>query len=516
MGEPAETASFSVPTRWRKASVFAVSVAAIALYSRWRFHFFADDALISLREASFLAHGRGLTFNPGERIEAATNLLWVLLLTIPGAFGLDLVAAARVLGELSAGCTLAILAISLWGRARFGVVASLWVWLLVQPSWACWAGGGLEGPLVALLGMIFVVSSDSPRLGGAALALGFVARPDALVAGSGLPIERRQALVPVFMVLVVVVAVTLFRRAWFGAWIPNSAAAKVGFSVAVLERGLRYCAAFSSDGETRLVLVLAAVGAWSRRDELMVRRAVAWVLGQLAFTLAVGGDGLAQFRFAVPVLPALALLAGLGLETLCSRLSRTVGNVALVGCLLVWAVSGVLLLGSRATSHETQRDNEVPRWTAAGRWLAANTPTDMWVAVGPIGAVGFYSERPILDILGLADRHIAHTSAALGAGLAGHERHDGKYVLDRAPGIILLGNVDVTWKPQMAGAISWEQDISADPRLLSNYIPCSARLESNEFLNFWYRRELGACPGDSQRFSEARHFAPNRSGATDR
>src|SRR5690349_496948 len=38
-----------------------------------------DDAFISFRYAKNIAAGHGFVFNPGERVEGATNFLWVLI-----------------------------------------------------------------------------------------------------------------------------------------------------------------------------------------------------------------------------------------------------------------------------------------------------------------------------------------------------------------------------------------------------------------------------------------------------
>ena len=38
-----------------------------------------DDAYISFRYADNLVNGHGLVFNPGERVEGITNLLWTVL-----------------------------------------------------------------------------------------------------------------------------------------------------------------------------------------------------------------------------------------------------------------------------------------------------------------------------------------------------------------------------------------------------------------------------------------------------
>jgi len=67
-----------------------------------------------------------------------------------------------------------------------------------------------------------------------------------------------------------------------------------------------------------------------------------------------------------------------------------------------------------------------------GRWLASNTPPDATVAVGDVGAIGYYSGRTIIDILGLIDRHIARTPGAL------HLKNDTAYVMELKPDFLVL------------------------------------------------------------------------------
>jgi hypothetical protein len=54
------------------------------------------------------------------------------------------------------------------------------------------------------------------------------------------------------------------------------------------------------------------------------------------------------------------------------------------------------------------------------------------VAVGDIGAIGFWSQRKILDLDGLTDTHISHLPGAYS------EKHDSRYVLKQFPDFIVL------------------------------------------------------------------------------
>lgn len=80
-------------------------------YACWRlWDFTLDDAYISLQYARNLAEGRGLVFNPGERVEGFSNPLWVFLLSAFGAAGAPWVATMKTMGFSCALLTLLVLA----------------------------------------------------------------------------------------------------------------------------------------------------------------------------------------------------------------------------------------------------------------------------------------------------------------------------------------------------------------------------------------------------------------------
>jgi len=167
---------------------FALAAAVLLVHARAYLPFFADDGFISLRYAQRLLEGRGLTWNDGERVEGYSNLLWVLGCAGLGALGVDLVSAARWLGQASALAALAALPATFWHarlerskaepkpgkpqttqRPRKGegvgaevrreegacesMIPSLVpaLVLALSGSLAVWSVGGLEQPLVAAL-----------------------------------------------------------------------------------------------------------------------------------------------------------------------------------------------------------------------------------------------------------------------------------------------------------------------------------------------------------------------------
>jgi hypothetical protein len=146
------------PTRgWRDwtAPAWAVAVTlfvGVILSRRWYLGP-VDDAYISLRYAANWAGGRGLCFNPGERVEGYTNYLLVFLQMIGLRLGLSAGTVLRGIGWLSLAalaalvtrfCTYSIFG----GRKFFGAMAG--VLIALNPATFCWALSGLETPLYAL------------------------------------------------------------------------------------------------------------------------------------------------------------------------------------------------------------------------------------------------------------------------------------------------------------------------------------------------------------------------------
>jgi hypothetical protein len=66
--------------------VLILVIAGLTLLA-WSQRFVQDDAFISFRYAYNFAHGKGLVWNDGYRVEGYTNFLWTVLMSIPLYFG---------------------------------------------------------------------------------------------------------------------------------------------------------------------------------------------------------------------------------------------------------------------------------------------------------------------------------------------------------------------------------------------------------------------------------------------
>ena len=314
--------------------------AAVLLVGAWQRRWMTDDAFIHLRVVEQLLDGHGPVFNPGERVEASTSPLWVLLLAIlsaPPRIRPELVAVT--LGLLS---TIAGLLLAAWGAAR------LWreaggrpVWLLpvgavvlavLPPMWDV-ATSGLETGLGFLwLGACFALltrlTSPTVRwrvLRGAAVVagLGPLVRPDFAVftAAFLVPVmaraasvadRRRPRLTLLGTALAIPVAYQVFRMGYYAALVPNTAFAKEA-SRAWWSQGFRYFGDFVGTYwlwvPVLAVLVLIASGGrkWGPDGRLVFLAAP--VFGAVVhglYVTRVGGDFM-HARLLLPTLFALVM-----------------------------------------------------------------------------------------------------------------------------------------------------------------------------------------------------------------
>jgi arabinofuranosyltransferase len=224
----------------------------VLLVLGWQMRWVSDDGFIHLRVVQQIVGGNGPVFNAGERIEASTSPLWVLLLTLVEPLpGLPLQWKAVLLGlGLSAtGLLLAQRAAVRLARPRSDelvlplgaiVVAAL------PPFWE-FATSGLEtGMVFAWIGAstwwcVRRVTAETPvsrrsELAGAmVVGLGYPIRPDlglfvvafgAVLLAEGWPDGRGERLRIAAALMVAPLVVQLFRMGYYALLVPHTALAK--------------------------------------------------------------------------------------------------------------------------------------------------------------------------------------------------------------------------------------------------------------------------------------------------
>lgn len=126
-----------------RASVL-LSPAALLAALGWTHRWNSDDAFINFRVVDQLVHGNGPVFNLGERVEAYTSALWLVVLAVPSA-----VVGSNHVEWIAVGLGLAL--------SVAGLAAATWAAALLN--------GGGSGAMLPLGALTFAVL---PSLGTSA------------------------------------------------------------------------------------------------------------------------------------------------------------------------------------------------------------------------------------------------------------------------------------------------------------------------------------------------------------
>lgn len=406
----------------------------------------ADDAYISLRYARNLAEGHGLVWNVGETVpvEGYSNLLWVLMMAAFERFASPHAMLLSQLVGLAAGVGCVLLAPRLartWGAGPPGQSLTT-LFVAAAPSFAFWAGSGMETPAyaAALLGGVLLLRTRRPlyplllvvaallRPEGAflfavlwawRLGMDLAARDPRRSGTGGLTGPLASALRDGLAFSALYLPVLAWRLATYGSLVANSVQAKF-----YRFDGLRYIVGDALQYFAPHIVALVAVAALTalaptpRRDRMPL-----WLL-PLAMALLLVNCRPAMgyyFRFFWPVLPLVFVASGLALE----YVGRRWGRRAML--LLSIAALGYPLYGLIPILRTARAQNAIVETVLQplAAWVRER-PGGGTLAMSDCGLVPYASQAEVLDLWGLNDLEIAR------------ERFDPARVLERQPEVVAL------------------------------------------------------------------------------
>lgn len=456
----------------------------------------AEDAHITFRFARHLVEGHGFVWNVGEApIEGFTSFIWVLLAAFGIRAGIDPLPLSQAAGVLAGLGTMALT----FATASKRMGAPGWVALVpclllaLSGPFATWATSGMETTafgFFALLGVFaYVTSLERPSgpwltVSGLSLAVATLLRPEgvlffAVLAGMAATVLWRRTRATMgshaawtAAYALPLIAFVAWRLQEFGDPLPNTFYQKTGGGFWQHARGAGYLINFGFYYLLPL-LPLPALLIWEGRLPGLrhVARVDYWVqavtrfpaaAASAALTLAwmaamvyVGGDYMAMYRFMVPVLPFIYLLAAAAVLSLHRATAGEPHKRVVLG-------AAVILAGLATVFHSTPFESSffrvatwqhgnyrgvqserryVERFTLIGRFFESYRKGDgESLATRSIGAIGYHARHlAIHDLSGLTDRHIARVHArATNQGWAGHEKWDLNYSFHRLPTYFML------------------------------------------------------------------------------
>lgn len=314
---------------WGTAVVFLFAALALSVVlNAW----LCDDAYITFRVVDNAIHGHGLVWNVGERVQAYTNPLLMLVLTAFSFFTREVYFTSIVV-SIAASLSAVALLVTKVARSRAAAAIALLV-LLFSGSFVTYATSGLENCFIYLLAALFFWlylerdRYDAPRLLALTLlfALSIVNRMDtALLLAPALALaylRSDRVKVPKLLGSAVLgmlpfVAWEAFSLVYYGFLFPNTAYAKLNTGIPAAEYLVRgawyYVLSFLADPIALAAIVAGAVAV------LLTRRAkyVVPLLGvalYLGYVVKIGGDFMRGRYFAAPLFVVLLLFVAVSSE----------------------------------------------------------------------------------------------------------------------------------------------------------------------------------------------------------
>jgi len=456
-----EAASARHPQRVRRGAVALIAALAIAIV--WAFAVTVlrhtrpmglplDDSYIYLTYAKQFGRGQPFTYYPGGGYSAgSTSVLWPMVLApfwALGARGHALVWVAYLVSAalyLSTALGVRRVVRHVVGE-QAGVLAAIVVLAIAPFAWTALSGMEVafaSALLVALLGLLLTAPATGAP--GARLALCMAAaslsRPEAMLLVIAIAVTaavqrlRRRELAAAAWWLAPLAAPVVWlcaNRLLAGNWFPNTGVAKSHFYlpgfdwtywreavIALTGRMLRglFWDATSPLVWPRAFAVAWLVGAvrvlrWAWRERRPLVGAVIVGAPFLLMLAVIASSGLWDFqnyRYIAPAFPLLAITVGCALGPVASlpasawSRGHAVVALALVGGFVRAALPG---LASDARLFAQGAMDTNTQVVAVGEYLHRKLP-DAYVMFHDAGAIAYYGDGRIYDMLGLVTNHQA-------------------------------------------------------------------------------------------------------------
>lgn len=437
------------------------SLLCLILYSLYIQPWMFDDAFIYFRYADNLADGHGLVYNIGEKVEGYTSFLWVILMAAGKIIGINIIIFSKIIGLLFAAGCLFLTAFSYKFlnniKPKMSAVATLY--LGSTGVFLPWGVSGVETTMFAfllLLTVLFYLSIGEKGSSRKFMFLGILAgitsltRPEGILVFGVLLIDifiinknkrRSDGVLFIIAFLVLTVPHFIWRYYYYGYPLPNSFYAKVGVSLSQLFRGCKYVIKFIIP---TLLIILPLI--YPRKLYDIIKKykntyfLVLIVMLYTIYIVFIGGDYMPGMRFFTPIIAIICLLSAIAVNSI---QKKTISVIIVISTVIY----SIYQLNYYYITPQILAEQVAENGKEAGLWLKENAKPNAVLATNTAGSISYYSGLRIIDMLGLNDSHIAHMKMeGMGSRYAGHEKADGRYVLDKRPDYIQFWT-SLGWEP---------------------------------------------------------------------
>ena len=482
-----------------KVKVTLLVVIALFVVHALSLNFTQDDAFISYRYVKNFVNGHGLVFNPGERVEGYTNFLWIILLSIFAKFGLDIIVVSKILG-IGSGCVTLFLLYKisalffqkkkrLTGPTKEGASSPQDWFFALFPSlllasnsaFAYWSISGLETAfflMTILLSVYFYFINQ--RLMIVFTALSTLIRPEGVLIFVIIILHKlffkkdklKDCLFSLAGFIALLLPFLIFKILYYGDILPNSFYAKTGFSLEYIKSGLEYFWLFLRHYALWGILYLLPILFYKSLDDKQ-KLFLLFTYVYTFYVIMIGGDVLVVHRFFLPVLPFLYLFYSFSIEKLFLLFKKRSFGILLNVLLIFLLSAGTLLLPHKWISEVRKREKflveKMKFWAES---LNGFYGSNFTIAASTIGALSYYLDAKVTDMLGLTDKYISRHPEMIPGMISSwkERRFNTQYLLSLDPDFILFS----TERKPSAPA---ERALFLNSKFRENYYPIFFRKE---------------------------------------
>jgi tetratricopeptide (TPR) repeat protein len=287
----------------------------------------------------------------------------------------------------------------------------------------------------------------------------------------------------------------IWRYSYYGYLLPNTFYAKTGSSLEYFSTGFEYTWTFlKSYGFYGLFLLIGLYTLTSKEKFYNYLYLVMIFVVFTIYVIFVGGDVLRPNRFFVPVMPVFFILVqeGLAMLTTLFDKKREMAMGAIVGLIFIGGFT-YYTYNSEAETIKGYADLEkglVEKMKITAGWLKNKQTQNgkpLTVAATTIGAVSYYSEVTLIDMLGLTDKEVAHNPKPIpeisSKDVGWRERnYNVEYIMSRKPDYIYFST---GIKPSAYA----ERGLFTSHIFMQSYYPYYFSIKEAGFTDVMYKRK---------------------------
>ena len=460
-----------------------------------------DDAYISMRYSKNMAQGIGLVFNAGERVEGYTSFLWVLLLACLKFIASDalfiwivkhigivffflschkMVTISKTAGGDAQSQSILIFLmganfpIVFWAFSGMETLFYLWLLLSASHHFCRYLLKNGEGSKNIIKTSFYLV-------------LAYMTRPETVLiivlhVFIILIFEKQNLFRLLQFFCLPFCAIYLPYFAWhywyYNDFLPNTYYAKVGHPATALSLfGLNYI----REGTLSLLAIFIILAAYILRKRIRLPIHHFYFLGiivMVAFSIILtGADHFGEYRYFVYILPFIFLLIAEEIEDgatwIATKMRPLFSNLPLAKTQIISTLCIFIFLYGFYYNDTGPRTvmffgrNSAEKWGTLGKLLKKNTKIDSVIVSPVVGALGYYCDRRVIDMVGLTEPAIARNIIDPGKGPKDHERYNSEYIMSQNPDYIYLFHAYKSEKEFLASK-SWIPAIQDIKRFFPN------------------------------------------------